>query len=116
MHMRCVFSPNPRYTKSAAKVKTDDDLLKGVRKYTRTARKAWEALSIPEDQEIDLEGLHTDHSVFGRVYSCFYCLSNAHRIVSMGFTQHISPADCRHIRRTAWIYITCVIKVQLKIL
>lgn len=55
------FLANPRYTKAAVKVKTDDDLLKGVRKYIRTARKAWEALSIPEDQEIDLEGLYSDH-------------------------------------------------------
>ncbi|CAN0273591.1 unnamed protein product [Pylaiella littoralis] len=45
-----------RYTKSVRKVKTDEDLLKGVRKYTRTARKAWEAMSIPEDQDINLEG------------------------------------------------------------
>ncbi|CAM9380469.1 unnamed protein product [Ectocarpus sp. 12 AP-2014] len=45
-----------RYAKAAPTVKTDDDLLKGVRKYTRTARKAWEAMSIPEDQGIDFEG------------------------------------------------------------
>ncbi|CAM9250827.1 unnamed protein product [Sphacelaria rigidula] len=44
-----------RYTKATRTVKTDEHLLKGVRKYTRTARKAWEALSIPEDQEIDIE-------------------------------------------------------------
>lgn len=45
-----------RYTKAAPTVKSDDDLLKGVRKYARTARKAWEAMSIPEDQNIDFEG------------------------------------------------------------
>lgn len=45
-----------RYTKPAPTAKTDDDLLKSVRKYTRTARKAWEAMSIPEDQNIDFEG------------------------------------------------------------
>lgn len=47
---------NDRYTKPARSVKTDEELLKGVRKYTRTARKAWEAMSIPEDQGIDFEG------------------------------------------------------------
>ncbi len=47
---------NFRYTKAAPTAKTDDDLLKGVRKYTRTARKAWEAMSLPEDQGIDFEG------------------------------------------------------------
>ncbi|CAM9407626.1 unnamed protein product [Scytosiphon promiscuus] len=45
-----------RYTKAAPSVKSDDELLKGVRKYARTARKAWEAMSIPEDQNIDFEG------------------------------------------------------------
>lgn len=45
-----------RYAKAAPTVKTDEDLLKGVRKYTRTARKAWEAMSIPEDQEVDFDG------------------------------------------------------------
>lgn len=46
----------PRYTKTEQSVKTDEELVKGVPKYTRTARKAWEALSIPEDEEIDFEG------------------------------------------------------------
>lgn len=51
-HLACNF----RYTKAAPTAKTDDDLLKGVRKYTRTARKAWEAMSLPEDQGVDFEG------------------------------------------------------------
>eukprot|EP00752_Nemacystus_decipiens_P016507 g14756.t1 len=45
-----------RYTKQAPTAKTDDELLKSARKYTRTARKAWEAMSIPEDQNINFEG------------------------------------------------------------
>ena len=46
-----------RYAKGAARVKTDQELLKGMRKYSRTAQKAWEAMSIPEDQSIDFEGI-----------------------------------------------------------
>ena len=45
-----------RYAKGVATVKTDQELLKGMRKYSRTAQKAWEAMSIPEDQCIDFEG------------------------------------------------------------
>lgn len=50
-----MFDP-PRYTKTEQTLKTDEELVKGVPKYSRTAQKGWEALSIPEDQEIDFEG------------------------------------------------------------
>lgn len=50
------FVYNARYTKAAATPKTDEDLLKGARKYTRTARKAWEAMAIPQNQEVDFGG------------------------------------------------------------
>eukprot|EP00903_Cladosiphon_okamuranus_P007871 g7608.t1 len=45
-----------RYAKPAPTAKTDESLLKSVRRYTRMARKAWEAMSIPEDQNIDFDG------------------------------------------------------------
>lgn len=47
-------------------MKSDEQLVKSARKYTRTARKAWEALSLPEDREIDIEGeSHWLSSVLG---------------------------------------------------
>lgn len=86
-----------RYTKPAPTEKTDDDLLKSVRKYTRTARKAWEAMSIPEDQNIDFEGKHTKKKdIQARGTFCEWCFEvggQEVRMVNYSKTL-VSPGKC----------------------